>query len=254
MEIKVFKHNGEVKGLKEGSNGRTVYGYCNVKNVRDAVGDVAVDGCYKGLDDTLRTGFFAANHKWDEPIGYFTVIKEDQVGLYFEAELHSTEKANEFLSIITERVKAGKSVGVSIGYRVNESEPGVWEDMPSTLLKDIRVKEASFTLVPVNELAGIAGTKSRTEQFEDWIAETESYLTRVKEIAELGRSDSWKKNTAAELSRIKSAIDAFLAELHPDEAAEPLVEEGQKTDPGAVELMKSEALAAITAAQSALRK
>lgn len=77
---------------------RTVKGYLSVWGVKDRHGEIMVKGCFaksiaeRGPDSVSKQKIaFLWMHDLRNPIGRFTKLKEDNYGLYFEAELDKCE-------------------------------------------------------------------------------------------------------------------------------------------------------------------
>lgn len=69
------------------------------------------------LEEFNVNGFIAYNHDYsDPPIGYPTVTEERGSRLYSEFAFHSTDEAQAIRTICQERLAAGKSVGLSVGF------------------------------------------------------------------------------------------------------------------------------------------
>jgi hypothetical protein len=84
----------------------------------DSDNDVIFPGVYTPvLPDFLQNGFVAFGHAWDKPpIAFPTMIEERGSQLYGECTFHATEKAQEVRTICMERLNAGLSVGLSVGF------------------------------------------------------------------------------------------------------------------------------------------
>ncbi len=82
---------------------------------------VFAPGC--APDDVLarfvETGCLLSGHDWDDtPMGIIASASATATGIDIEADFHSTPDAQELRTVITERMDAGKTVGLSIGFRV----------------------------------------------------------------------------------------------------------------------------------------
>lgn len=131
-------------------------GYANVFGNLDRNGEVVAKGAFVNLDSFLKNGFLAVDHDWSIPVGYLDVAQQDERGLYIEAVLHDTPKGQEVRQVITERLKAGKSVGMSIGYKVLADE---WVDGVRHLTQ-VELFEASVVTVPANPKAIVIEAKA----------------------------------------------------------------------------------------------
>ncbi len=137
-------------------------GYANVFGNVDRAGEIVEQGAFVNLDSFLKDGFLAVDHDWSVPVGYFTSAKQDEHGLYVEARFHDTTRAQEVRQVVLERLAAGKSVGMSIGYRVLADE---WTD-GVRYLSQVELFEASVVTVPANPAAQVLGAKSIEPDFE----------------------------------------------------------------------------------------
>lgn len=133
-------------------------GYGAVFNNRDDGGDIIAPGFFEPvLNDFLREGFISWGHDWQEPVAMPTAAAEDGIGLSIAWKFHSTEAAQEARTVTAERLDAGKSMGLSIGYEVAE------EDMTPQgriLRKAARLFEVALVMVPMNRLATVTQVKT----------------------------------------------------------------------------------------------
>lgn len=84
-------------------------------------GAVIAPGAFsaKVLRQSVIDGWVDIAHEWEgEPIGYFDKVYMDGDNLMIEATFHTHEEAQTQRQIIQERLDAGKSVAVSIGYQI----------------------------------------------------------------------------------------------------------------------------------------
>lgn len=119
-EARLFINLKAMKMLDDGAGG--FEGYGSVFGNVDSYGDVIVKGAYADtLDSFKRDGFIACDHEWEYKggvIGYVTEAFEDDYGLFIRTQFHSTPDAQEIRVKMRERMAAGKTVGLSIGYSV----------------------------------------------------------------------------------------------------------------------------------------
>jgi HK97 family phage prohead protease len=88
----------------------------------DAYNDVIFPGAFTSvLSDFLKNGVILADHTGgvEDLVGYPTKVEERGSNLYSEFEFHSTTKAQDVRTITRERLAAGKSMGLSIGFRID---------------------------------------------------------------------------------------------------------------------------------------
>jgi HK97 family phage prohead protease len=120
------------------------------------------------------------------PIGTWTKMEEDEVGLYVEGQLFAlnTERGQ----YIYEGLKAGALDGLSIGYKALDFTYGMKQGDPRRTLKKVRLDEVSILTVPSNDKARVGAVKSAADYTpQDWRA-----LEAVLRDEGLSRSDSVK--------------------------------------------------------------
>ncbi len=204
----------EAAGIKfAGGDARVFSGYASKFNGVDSYGDTIVPGAYK---DTLENRERPIQLRWNHYgpiIGKWTTLREDEKGLYVEGELtpgHSV--AEDAYSLL----KHGAVDGLSIGYRVKDSE----KDGDVRMLKQIDLVEISVVESPADLGARIGDVKSLIEEFNS-LKECERFLrdacglsrsdatllvTRVKTLAQ---GEPASKTDAAEIAAIKSLFQQF---------------------------------------------
>ncbi len=157
-------------------------GYGSIFGNVDSYGDIVLPGAFaETLGRFLTAGFIADCHDWGdtaEAVAYPTSAREDERGLYLEAQFHSTEHAQQVRTVMAERAAAGKSIGLSIGYETRDAEIVSKDDPrvvglvkhgdpdPETwtggyrLLKAVELYEVSVVLVPANTQATAVAVKA----------------------------------------------------------------------------------------------
>lgn len=135
-------------------------GYGSVFGVKDSYGDIVVPGAFaKSLNNWKAKGMLPAmlwQHRMDEPIGIFTEMYEDEVGLYVKGRLLIED--DPMAKRAHAHMQAGSISGMSIGYILKE-----WEwDKPKEayILKEIELWEVSLVTFPANDEARVAEVKS----------------------------------------------------------------------------------------------
>lgn len=182
-------------------------GYGSVFGNVDLGGDRIVRGAFaKHLPGFISDGFIAEGHDWRGlGIGYVADAKEDDYGLSIAVRFFSDDGSQAVRRKVAERMDAGKSVGLSIGYYVHDAE--VVEDPDGRAvyeLREVEVKEVSVVTVPMNPLAGVTSAKGALtlqEEVELVESATASLLQRLKDRAELRRSESPEGKESRTLSR-----------------------------------------------------
>lgn len=142
-------------------DGKTLTGYGSVFGNVDLDKDIIDHGAFaEGMAEFLADGFLGWMHDWGyagPPIGLFTEATEDDHGLFLSARFHSTDLAEQARVWVQERLAAGKSVGLSIGFRILG-----WERDAAGLRHITKAKlyEVSVVTVPANPKAQVTGLKS----------------------------------------------------------------------------------------------
>lgn len=187
-------------------------GYASTFNGIDSYKDTIVPGAYaKTIETFLQSGFIAIGHAWsDIPIAFPTAAVEDEKGLVITAEFHSTNLAQDARKVVQERLGAGKSVGLSIGYKVPEGGFSMRKDGVREL-KEIELFEVSLVTVPADSRAGVTGAKGESRAgltLEDHskaaLAVVEDLVTRFAALGELRVKDG-RVLSAANRARIALA-------------------------------------------------
>ena len=150
--------------------GRTVTGYLAVFGNIDSDMDRLVKGCFAKSLMERGVGTTGGNtiahlwqHKMDMPLGTYTVLKEDDKGLYFECPYDDIQKANDALV----QFKSGTLKNFSIGYSY------IWDKMMWNTndecfdIYELNLCEGSVVTLAANTLAMYTGMKA--EQIVDEI-------------------------------------------------------------------------------------
>lgn len=152
--------------LKSVSDSGEFEGYGSVFGVKDSYSDIVVPGAFlKSLNDWSGKGRLPAllwQHDMSEPIGVYTEMREDEIGLYVKGRLLIDD--DPLARRAHAHMKAGSLSGLSIGYILND-----WEydrDKGGWLLKEIDLWEVSLVTFPANDEARISEVKSLLERGE----------------------------------------------------------------------------------------
>lgn len=152
----------EFKGAFVSEEGELT-GYASISRNTDRGNEVIEPGAYKNLDAFIQDGFGAMSHDWSTYIATVEDAREDDKGLYVRLKFHTTTEAQSVRRIVSERLERGKSVGMSIGYRVIDD---YYDAKGVRHLTAIELFEASIAPVPMNPIALVASVKSETPSEE----------------------------------------------------------------------------------------
>lgn len=202
----------QIKSLSEDGS---FSGYGSVFGVKDSYDEIVAPGAFSESLES-RTPSLLWQHRTSEPIGVYTVVKEDGVGLYVEGQLAlKTARGAEAYELM----KMGAISGMSIGFYTREdsfdSVTGV------RTLKKLDLWEVSLVTFPANDAARVTGVKEIVEDgqlpslkdFERFLREagfskTQAAAIASKGLAHLHRSESGataNDELEAALAAIKSA-------------------------------------------------
>lgn len=178
--------------LKSISDTGIFHGYGSVFGVEDSYGDVVVPGAFTdSLAAQRAKGRMPAmlwQHRSAEPLGTYTAMAEDSLGLKVEGQIAlSTVRGAEAHALL----KMGAISGLSIGYMEREASYDKLTGINT--LKKLDLWEVSLVTFPANDSARVQGVKN-IEVIET-LRDAESYLRD----AGLGRTEA-----RAFLARLKS--------------------------------------------------
>lgn len=146
--------------VKELSDKGEFSGYLSVFNVIDAYKEQVVPGAFeKSLSTWGTRGRLPPllwQHRPAEPLGPYTLMREDRKGLYVEGELlvNDLPRAKEARVLIMKKVVTGQSIGFDVIVDEFNRETGIMS------LKEIDLWEGSIVTFPANEAAQVEAIKS----------------------------------------------------------------------------------------------
>ena len=205
--------NGSFKELDE--NSRIVSGYFASFGTVDSDSDVIIKGAFaksiseRGVgSDSNRKIKYLHQHNIQEPIGQLKILKEDEVGLYFEAELEKTALGD----VVLERYKNGSYREHSIGfnYVFEKSEWVELDEKEVFLCKEINLFEGSVVTFGANEQTPFTGFKGTSADFLKELEDQEKFLLKncknyEFEIA-LKQMFAREKSLFSEIAGLKATI------------------------------------------------
>lgn len=163
-------------------------GYGSVFGVVDSYQEVVAAGAFKeSLDSRMPSLLW--QHRSGEPIGVYTTVKEDNIGLHVEGKLAlKTSRGAEAYELL----KMGAISGLSIGFVTREDSYDRVTGVRT--LKKVDLWEVSLVTFPANDSARVANVKS-IESIKS-LADAETYLREAGGLS--------KREAVAMLARIKS--------------------------------------------------
>lgn len=194
LELKLAQNEQDAKA-------GTFSGYGSIFNHVDLGGDMVVPGAFKAtlkewksrgkLPKMFLQHGYGFTTEDQIPIGKYTLMEEDEKGLYVEGELFAldTQKGK----YIHEGMKSGELDGLSIGYTAIDVTYAKKPEDPRRTLKKVNLYEVSPVAFGMNEQALIESAKS-IEQFKV-LSDAEAYLRDVAGFSQ--------RQAVAFVSRIK---------------------------------------------------
>lgn len=155
----------ELKGIDDAG---TFSGWASVWDHTDSHMDRVQRGAFKkSLAEHKRKGSTPKlfwQHRMDEPLGRWTVVQEDDVGLYVEGKLNmNVQRAREAHALLRER----DIDGLSIGYwpedvAESKTHPGTME------VRAVRLVEISIVSAPSNDRALVSEVRAEIERAAEY--------------------------------------------------------------------------------------
>lgn len=135
-------------------------GYGSVFGVKDSYGDIVLPGAFQSSlaswNTKSRLPAMLWQHRIDEPVGVYTEMREDDVGLYVKGRLLIEE--DTLARRAHAHMKAGSLTGLSIGYILKDWEFDGSKD--AFILKELDLWEVSLVTFPANDEARAAEVKT----------------------------------------------------------------------------------------------
>lgn len=195
----MLKHLDMPFSVKAVADDGTFAGYGSVFNVVDSYKEIVVAGAFAESLKTRQPSLLW-QHRSGEPIGIYTSVKEDNIGLHVEGKLalKTTRGAEAY-----ELLKMGAVSGLSIGFQVRDESYDRVTGINT--LKKLELWEVSLVTFPANDAARVTDVKSVDD------------ITTLKEAeAYLREAGGFSKSQALGLiARIKAATRG-----EPDELAD----------------------------------
>lgn len=218
-ELKSFDVQWEAKAKAQG--GGEVTGYASVFGVIDLHGDVIEKGAFKRtIQNRVASGKVKLfdSHVPDSRHTLGTVVeaREDEIGLWFRAELSSAESVKDTKTKMLEGHLSKASIGFDIVKQRFESREG----MNIRVIEEVMLFEISVVPIPANELATISAkglVKALPVPFQDLPMAEDDQDWDPEAARE--RVEAWAKGDEAKLRRAHLALipgkgyDALIADV-----------------------------------------
>lgn len=205
--------------LKADGDTGSFEGYGSVFSITDRGGDIVAPGAFS---DTLTAAKAAGRlpamlwqHRQAEPIGIYTSMEEDSIGLKVAGKLAiKTARGAEAYELM----KMGAITGLSIGYKVRDDS---WDRVTGVrTIKKADLFELSLVTIPMNDASRVSAVKTIEEldslsEFERHLrdvggfskSEATALVSRMKSV--ISRGDPGDREQLAELSAVLKARAVF---------------------------------------------
>lgn len=188
MNTKTLDCDFELKSI---SDTGAFDGYGSVFNVKDSYDEIVAPGAFtKSLEAQKTAGKMPSllwQHKSDEPIGVYTAMSEDSVGLKVSGQLAlKTVRGAEAYELLKMKAVSGLSIGFVTRDHSDDRATGI------RTLKQVDLWEVSLVTFPANDVARINSVKS--------VDAIENIRDAERCLRDLGMS---KSETLAFISKIK---------------------------------------------------
>jgi len=159
--------------IKEITGTGTFAGYGSVYGVLDEGDDIASPGSFAGslaaLASKSQMPALLWQHKASEPIGAYTAVKEDPLGLYVEGKLAlKTQRGAEAYELMQMKAISGLSIGYITKDFDYDAKTGI------RTIKSADLYEISLVTFPMNDSARVSAVKSISEISD--LTSAENYL------------------------------------------------------------------------------
>lgn len=164
-----------IKSVKNTAN-CIISGYASVFGIIDKHNDVIAPGAFKTAKEGEVKLLWQHDHL--KPIGIVKMLKEDQYGLKFEAEINGkTTLGKETIELIKQKAIGG----LSVGFEINNSS---YDEKGIRVIDDASLIEVSVVTFPANNQAEIISVKSRfkNNKAEANIEKTNSSLAELSKL------------------------------------------------------------------------
>lgn len=159
----IYYKSLSLKNITVDEESRKISGYAAVWGSKDDGNDILLKGCCaKSISErgpesnTNRKIIFLWQHDTEEPLGKILVLKEDDYGLYFEAEIDKIPEGDRALT----QLKSGTLNQFSIGFMYVWDKIEYDETKGCWIVSEINLFEISVVSFGSNENTSFLGMKS----------------------------------------------------------------------------------------------
>lgn len=215
MQLKKLDFGFEIKAVEEDG---TFQGYGSVFGVKDSYDEIVDRGAFAdSLESHKSKGTMPAllwQHRAGEPIGVYTQIEEDNIGLKMSGQLAlKTARGSEAYELLKMKAISGMSIGFVTREDSYDRVTGI------RTLKRVDLWECSICTFPVNDAARVQGVKSIEvlESLRDCEihlrdacgmtrTEARAFISRIKNLGQRDADGDELENLIAAINRRGQAL------------------------------------------------
>ena len=161
MDFLNFKNNGTIKDIDVQK--RVVTGYFSAFGNVDSDNDIIEKGAFsKSINERFDKIMYLQQHDWSKPLGKPTMLKEDDFGLYFEAEIINTSYGLDQLKLY----EAGVVKEHSIGFQTIKAD-FIQDNEYIRVIKEVKLYEGSAVTLGANSSTPFMGFKSELKDINE---------------------------------------------------------------------------------------
>lgn len=193
-----------------------VSGYGSIFGNVDSDGDIMAKGCYtKTLQENGSRVKYCWQHDIWSPIGSFSMLEEDDMGLKFEAVIPPTRLGKDALILMKNKVITENSVGFGI-VKADYNSDGI------RIIREVKLYEISCVTLAANPMALITDAKGEAK-FEAITAKIDN-INKVLKKQDI--SDELGYALEADLLKLKAMVNSIstLPTTEATKSEEPKVE------------------------------
>lgn len=151
------------------SASRTISGYAAMFGNKDRDGDILLKGCFaksiadRGPESDAKGKILLLwQHDRSQPLGRITALREDEKGLYFEAEIDEIELGDRAIK----QLESGTLNQFSIGFSYVRDAMQYDEQSDTYIVSEVKLYEVSVVSIAANPETEYLGLKSLETQEE----------------------------------------------------------------------------------------
>ena len=205
----------EIKDVDESN--RIVTGYLSAFDVKDSDNDIIRKGAFKksikerGVDSkSNRKIAHLRNHDWEHQIGAFTLLQEDDYGLYFESKLGRSTKGEDALLDYQDGILREHSIGFNyVEGKIKKKEDE--ENGEYYEIKEVKLWEGSGVTFGANEFTPVLSAEKNLED-SDYLAKLNDEMNLLIGALKNGKgTDERLENFEFRLKQIQQKYNSLIA-------------------------------------------